>query len=78
MAQEPTLALTGVQVGTVETLTDEGSGLSLVLRLVGRAEGRGPEVAQRVAIHPGDLAEFLTRLTSVARQHFPDQVPPSL
>jgi hypothetical protein len=74
---EPTLALTGMQVGTVETITEGGAGLSLVLRLVGRMNGRGPEVAQRVAVHPSELAEFLRVLNAAVRQHFPDHVPPS-
>jgi hypothetical protein len=64
------MGLTGVQVGTVETVTEQGVGLSLVLRLVGWMDGR--QVVQRVAIHPDNLAEFLDRVDEGARQHFPD------
>ncbi|MFE7114107.1 hypothetical protein ACFU99_01600 [Streptomyces sp. NPDC057654] len=73
---EPTLALTGLEVGTVETVTEEGAGLSLILRLSGRVNGQGPVVAQRVAIHPDNLAEFLNMVNRQARLLFPDRIPP--
>lgn len=71
---EPTLALTSLQVGTVETVTETGVGPSLILRFVGVLDGHGREVAQRVAIHPNNLAEFLHLVNGAAREHFPDRI----
>jgi hypothetical protein len=74
-ATEPTLALVGIQAGTVETMTKEGAGTSLVFRLLGRVNGHGPMVAWRVATHPTDITQFLAVINDGARENFPDRAP---
>lgn len=77
-ASEPTLALLGVEVGTVQALTNEGSTRCLVLRMVGTEEGSHMQVARRVAVAPEDVGQFLSTIVAEARKQFPDQVPPTL
>lgn len=75
---EPTLILMGVQVGTVNAETTEGTDQCLLLRLVGTTDGRTPAAVQRFAIHSEDVAAFLTIVNDTAREHFPDHVPPTV
>lgn len=73
MEHEPTMALTGCEVGTVKAVNDEGISNCLLLRLHGKVDGKGPVTQWRVAVHPDNLTEFVDKVSTYARSTFPDR-----
>jgi hypothetical protein len=68
IADEPTLALIGIEAGTVDVHTTEGMNKSLIFRLRGRIDFQGPVVTWRVAIHSAEVQGFLAVIMSGAEQ----------